>query len=128
MSLAAAGSVAEAAAAGYQRCADRRSSWPPRRRGPPAEALCEREPANLTRSRSPRPRANATPWRPAIAFEAGQGWIWIDPRPGAVALKLFRERGSGRTRLTAGPQDEQDAAAKGYGFVRIEGYATPAAP
>jgi hypothetical protein len=61
-----------------------------------------------------------------FAFEAGQGFIWTDPRPGAVTLKLFRDPATGRARLTAGEADEQEAAAKGYAFVRVEGYADPA--
>jgi hypothetical protein len=60
-----------------------------------------------------------------LTFQAGQGFVWADPRPGLVALKLYRD-GEGRGRLTAGPQDEADATAKGFQFVRIEGYADPA--
>ena len=61
-------------------------------------------------------------------FEAGQGFVWTLPRPGATPLKLWRQPNSGRTRLTAGTEDEALAAAAGYRMLRIEGYAEPAPP
>jgi len=60
-----------------------------------------------------------------FVFEANQGFIWTDPRPNTVALKLFRKPGDEGSRLTASPMDEQEAVAAGYRFVRIEGYADP---
>jgi hypothetical protein len=127
LSLAAAGSVAEATAAGYRRLRGQALVLAAEAPGTTRLKLYVNEAANLREV-----LASAQSERDAQAagygFEAGQGWIWIDPRPGAVALKLYRDPSSGRTRLAAGPQDERDAAAKGFSFVRIEGYVTPAAP
>jgi uncharacterized protein with LGFP repeats len=125
LSLAAAGSVAEATAAGYQRLRGQALVLAAEAPGTTRLKLYVNETANLREV-----LASAQSERDAQAagfgFEAGQGWIWIDPRPGTVALKLYRNPATGHTRLTADPTDEQDAAAKGYSFVRIEGYATPA--
>ena len=48
------------------------------------------------------------------------------PAAGRRRPEVDRDPATGRTCLTAGPQDEQEAAAKGYSFIRIEGYALPA--
>ena len=125
LSLAAAGSVAEAAAAGYQRVRGQARVLVSEAPGTTRLKLYVNEAANLRET-----LASAQSERDALAagfaFEAGQGWVWIDPRPGAVTLKLYRDSSTGRARLTAGAQDEQEASAKVYNFVRIEGYASPA--
>jgi hypothetical protein len=125
LSLATAGSVAEAAAAGYQRVRGQARVLVAEATGTTRLKLYVNEATNLRET-----LASAQSERDALAagfaFEAGQGWVWIDPRPGAVTLKLYRDSATGRTRLTAGPEDEQEAAAKGYNFIRIEGYALPA--
>jgi hypothetical protein len=126
VSLAAAGSVAEVTAAGYQRLRAQALVLAAEAPGTNRLKLYVDEAASL-REVLASPQSESDAQAAGFSFEAGQGWIWIDPRPGTVALKLYRD-GSGRTRLTAGPRDEQDAADKGYSFVRIEGYATPAAP
>jgi hypothetical protein len=59
-------------------------------------------------------------------FEGIQGFVYTDPRPGTVPLKQFVNP-AGRARLAAGPEDEAQAAADGYAFIRVEGYA-PTAP
>jgi len=127
VSLAAAGSVAEATAAGYRRLRSEARVLAAEATGTTRLKLYVNEAANLREV-----LASAQSERDALArgyaFEAGQGWIWIDPRPGTVPLKLYRDPVTGRTRLAAGPEDEQDAAARGYSFVRIEGYAPRAAP
>jgi uncharacterized protein with LGFP repeats len=124
VSLAAAGSVAEVTAAGYQRLRSEARVSAAEAPGTTRLKLYVNEAANLQEV-----LASAQSERDALArgfaFKAGQGWIWIDPRPGTIPLRLYRDPVSGRTRLTAGPQDEQDAADAGYGFVRIEGYALP---
>ena len=43
-------------------------------------------------------------------FEAGQGFIWPDPRPGTLVLKLFRDRATGRTRLTPEPGRDREGS------------------
>jgi uncharacterized protein with LGFP repeats len=125
LSLATAGSVTEATAAGYQRVRGQARVLVAEAPGTTRLKLYVNEAANLRQT-----LASAQSERDALAagfaFEAGQGWVWIDPRPGAVTLKLYRDSSTGRTRLTAGSEDEQEAAANGYNFVRIEGYAPPA--
>ncbi|HLZ82796.1 MAG TPA: hypothetical protein VKQ54_04465, partial [Caulobacteraceae bacterium] len=112
LSLATAGSVAAATAAGYQRLRGQARVLAAEAPGTTRLKLYVNEARNLRET-----LASVQSERDALvagfAFEAGQGWVWIDPRPGAVALKLYRDDASGRTRLTAGPQDEQEAAAGG---------------
>jgi hypothetical protein len=54
-------------------------------------------------------------------FEASQGFVWSDPHPGALTLKQYRK--DAHDWLVATPEEEADAKAQGYTFVRIEGYA-----
>lgn len=125
ISLAAAGSVAQVTASGYQRLRGQARVMTEEARGAIRLKLYANEDAGVHET-----LASAQSERDALAlgmaFQASQGWVWIDPHPGTVALKLYREPTAGRTRLTAGPQDEQDATAAGYTFVRVEGYAAPA--
>lgn len=125
LSLATAGSVAEATSAGYQRLRGQARVLTAEAPGTVRLKLYVDEVRNL-RETLASPQSERDAQAAGYAFEAGQGWVWTDPRPGTVALKLYRNGATGRTRLAAGPQDEQEAAAKGYGFVRIEGYAPPA--
>ncbi len=60
------------------------------------------------------------------AFEASQGFVWTDPRPGGTPLKQFRHPESGHSLLVANPASEAEALGKGFVFVRIEGYAAAA--
>jgi hypothetical protein len=125
LSVATAGSVSEAAAAGYQRLRGQARVLTAEAPGTVRLKLYVDEVRNLHETLA-SPQSERDALAAGYAFEAGQGWVWTDPRPGAVTLKLYRDSATGRTRLTAGAQDEQEAAAKGYSFVRIEGYATPA--
>jgi hypothetical protein len=125
VSLASAGSVAEAKAAKYSRLRGQARVLADEAPGTTRLKLYVNEAQDLREvlaSAQSEREAQAA----GFAFEAGQGWVWTDPRPGAVALKLYRDAATGRTCLTANLQDEHDAAAKGYVFVRIEGYALPA--
>ena len=124
VSLAAAGSVTEVTAAGYQRLRGQARVLAAEAPGTTRLKFFVNEAKNL-RETLASVQSEREALAAGFAFEAGQGWVWTDPRPGAVTLKLYRDGATGRTRLTAGPQDEQEASAKGYGFVRIEGYALP---
>lgn len=53
-------------------------------------------------------------------FEASQGFVWTDPHPGAVALRQYRN--GPHSWLVATPDEEAQAQAAGFTFVRIEGY------
>ena len=72
-------------------------------------------------------RTVATPQgeRDALAsgyvFDGVQGFVWPTPLAGSVALKQFRNPGTGRQRLIG--DDETEARAQGFDFLRIEGYA-----
>jgi hypothetical protein len=125
LSLASPGSVAQVLAAGYQKLRSQARVLTDSQPGATRLKLYEDAAHDLhvvlATAQSERDAQGA-----GFVFEAGQGFVWTDPRPGAVALKQYREPTTGRTRLTAGQADESEAIAKGYEFVRIEGYADPA--
>ena len=45
-----------------------------------------------------------------------------DPGPGRLALRFYWNTANRRGVLATSPADEADARARGYAFVRIEGY------
>ena len=56
-------------------------------------------------------------------FEASQGFVWTEPHADALTLKQYADPMSGHHWLTASADEEAQAKAAGFQFVRVEGYA-----
>jgi hypothetical protein len=124
LSLASAGSVAQAVGAGYQRVRGQALVLAEAAPGATPLQVFEND-ASDRRETLAASQSQNDALAAGFVFEANQGFIWTDPRPNTVALKLFRKPGDEGSRLTASPADEREAVAAGYSFVRIEGYADP---
>jgi len=124
LSLASAGSVAQALGAGYQRVRGQALVLADATPGSTPLQVFEND-ASGRRETLAAVQSQSDALAAGFVFEANQGFIWTDPRPNTVALKLFRKPGDEGARLTASPVDEREAVAAGYRFVRIEGYVDP---
>ena len=100
VSLAAAGSVAQATAAGYRRMRSQALVLAAEAPGTSRLKLYVNEAANLRETLASR-QSESDALASGYAFEAGQGWVWADPRPGTVALKLYRDAATGRRTSTS---------------------------